>query len=581
MELLTPDEIAKLSPTDLEIYKHFLEFEQAKLSPLDLACWLSPETVRTPHLEFINARLVALFEYRLYPSGPGPEATWWYRTDPDGEPVSCVGGVDDIPLDDPELFEFWGEHPDTGERVQFRLGIAVPPRHGKSWVVTEHLPIWIFLTRPSWDIAFATYSDDFAQYWGKRLRDRLLENEKRLGLTMPGANRQNSQWLQFEQIKANMYLVGTGGSLTGKGFQAGIIDDPIKDALDAMSKAVRNSTADWYESVFDRRQTKKPGVIPVQIMMFTRWHEDDLAGRFIYDDKKQVRPTWHMIRLPALAEEDDPLGRKPGQALWPRQMSAAELLTLQSESTLWFGAMYQGWPTMGDKGMFGRWKTYDLHQGIYTWWEDGGTRDVPQSECVRFATVDTAYTKNTWSDYSVFAVWDYHREAQRGFLVHVDRVRVESTELAEWLRTNDRRWSPDFIGVEDVSSGKALLQEIRKHADLTIRYLQPGKDKVARALGYAQAAQNGMYLLPKEGGWVHEYREEHSLFPDSGKHDDQVDTGAYAHEIMKNIAKVTNVQRYEVDTTAEGRVQRYQEKLDKQATRKNKNRGMLRGRLGM
>jgi predicted phage terminase large subunit-like protein len=579
--LLTEEEIRRLSPQDLEVYRHYLAYEQALQSPLDLACWLSPETVRTPHLEYINERLVALFEYRLYASGPGPEAAWFYRTS-DGGPAHPALGIDHIPLDDPQLFEFWGEHPDTGEHVQFKLGIAVPPRHGKSWIVTEHLPLWIWLRYPDYDIAFATYSDDFAQFWGKRLRDRICEHEGKLGFALKNGPRHNAQHFEFNEIAGNMYLVGTGGALTGKGFQVGIIDDPIKDNVDAMSKTIRNTAADWYESVFDRRQTKKPGVIPVQIMMFTRWHEDDLAGRFIYDERKEVRPTWHMIRLQALAGDDDPLGREPGQALWPRQMSAAELLTLQSESAMWFGAMYQGWPTMGDKGLFGRWKTYEAKDGIFTWWEDGDVKTIREDECIRFAVVDTAYTKNTWSDYSVFSVWDYHRGVQRGFLRHVDRVRVESTELSEWMRNNDRRWNPSFIGVEDVASGKALLQEIRKDASLTIRYLQPEKDKVARAMGYAQAAQNGMYLLPKEGAWVHDYREEHSLFPDAGKHDDMVDTGSYAHHVMKNIAKLTSgASRYEEDTTMEGKVKRHQEQLDRKARRKNNRRSPLRGRIGM
>ena len=143
---LSPEEIALLSADELELYKHFLAYEQAKVSPLDTAEWLSPETIRTPHLDYINDRIVALFEYRLYHHrGPGPAANWFYKRSEDDEPTQV-----DTPFDLPDdVYEYWGEHPDDPtDRVVFNLGIAVPPRHGKSWIVTEHLPIWLWLRWP-------------------------------------------------------------------------------------------------------------------------------------------------------------------------------------------------------------------------------------------------------------------------------------------------------------------------------------------------------------------------------------------------------------------------------------------------
>ena len=583
---LTPDEVRALDADDLKLYRHHLEYETAKLSPLDTACWLSPETVRTAHLEYINDRIVALFEYRLYHHrGPGPEARWFYRLEEDGNATEV-----DSPFDFPDdIYETWGEHPDDPtDRVVFNLGIAVPPRHGKSWIVTEHLPLWIWMRWPDMHIGFGTYSDDFAAKWGKKLRTRLNENSQRLGLTLPGKDRQDSQHLYFRETKGEMYLVGTGGSMTGRGWQAGIIDDPIKDAAEAASAATRESKADWYESPFDtRRPYAEFFPIAVHIMMFTRWHEDDPAGRFIYDDDKSVNDHWHMIRLPALAMEDDPLDRKPGEALWPRVITAKELLRRQARDPLWFGAMYQGWPTMGDKGMFGQWSDYDLVDGQYTYKEDGVVYSVPEGDCVRFATMDTAYTKNTWSDYTVFAVWDYSRDNQRGFVRHVERIRLESVNLAEFLRIQWRKWEPTFVGVEDVSSGKELLQELRKQAEIIYRPLQPDRDKVARALGYAQAARLGLYKLPTKGAWVAEYREEHSLFPTAGKHDDMVDSGSYAHWVIQRFPKLIADanERFIVDTSIEGRVKRHMDKLDRSALRKNKSRGganrALQGRIGM
>ncbi len=578
--LLSPEDVALLTASEFKLYKHQLEYDLAKLSPLDLACWVSPETKRTPHLEYINDRIVALVELRLYGSGPGPEADWYYRTSPDGPAIPALGSDQLGAMDDIE--EFWGEHPETGEHVVFKLGIAVPPRHGKSWIVTEHLPLWYWMRYKDADVAFATYSDTFAVSWGKKLRQRLLENEEKLGFVLRNGDRHAADHLHFSSSGANMYLVGTGGSLTGRGWQLGIIDDPFKDAAEALSEAQRQSKAEWYESVFDTRGTRMGHTgLPVQIMMFTRWHEDDIAGRYIYDDKKQVNPDWHMIRLPALAVEDDPLGREIGEALWPAAYTASELRSRQERDPLWFAAMFQGNPTMGDQGLFPRWHYYTADSGVYTWEDHDGLHKVQVTDCIRYSTVDTAYTTNTWSDYSVYAVWDFDRTTQRLFLVHVDRVRVEAPDLRDWLVNNTSRWDPTFVGVEDVASGKALLQELQRGTNITFRLLKPDRDKVSRALAYGQAAANGLVLVPKRGDWVSQFLEEHTSFP-HGTHDDMVDAGGYAWHVCKDFSKMLSNDRHaNYDGTMEGRIARHNDKLDKQSARRNHTRrSPLRGRLG-
>jgi len=578
MDLLTPEQLEVATPAELELYQHQLEFEIATQSPLDLACWLSPETERTPHLEYINERIVALVELRLYPSGPGPKAEWYYVPH-NGKRKKLVSSVNQIP---DNARRYWGEHPETGEHVVFELGIAVPPRHGKSWVVTDHLPIWFWTRFPDAKIAFATYSDKFAEHWGRRIKRRILENHKKLGYSFLQGERQSVSELAFSNMKGEMYLVGTGGSLTGKGWNLGIIDDPIKDGAQAISKTERDNIADWYESTFDTRATKLgfPS-LPVQIMMFTRWHEDDLAGRYIYKDRRTINDDWHMIRLPALAEEGDPLGRDVGEALWPAVMTADELETRKDRNAMWFSALFQGNPTMGDKGMFPRWYFYDSVSGVYSWEDQYGQHRIAADDCIRFATLDTAYTKNTWSDYSVFAVWDYDRATQRLFLVSVMRDRVESPELLTWLETNYRSSGVSFVGIEDVTSGKQLIQEIQRKSNIVFRRLTPDKDKVGRALPYGMAAANGLVLLPKRMHLLQEWLDEHASFDgQTGAHDDMVDAGAYAHFVSTQMPKVEAQGRHIVDMTMEGKFQRLNERLDKQVERKNRQRGRLSGMLG-
>jgi predicted phage terminase large subunit-like protein len=200
-------------------------------------------------------------------------------------------------------------------------------------------------------------------------------------------------------------------------------------------------------------------------------------------------------------------------------------------------------------------------------------------ECVRFATADTAYTTSTWSDYSVFAVWDWHRATQTLFLIDVMRERVESPELESWLRRCAARHAVKFVGIEDQTSGKALIQQIQRHGGLTIRPLKADKDKIARALPYAQAVGNGQVLLPTVGSWVSEWMEEHSPFP-YGKHDDMVDAGAYAWRVCQDMPHHDVEERFAVDTSLEARIQRQHEALDAKAERKNRPRHGLSGRLG-
>jgi len=207
---------------------------------------------------------------------------------------------------------------------------------------------------------------------------------------------------------------------------------------------------------------------------------------------------------------------------------------------------------------------------------------VQEKDCFRFATIDTAYTTNTWSDYSVFSVWDFSREHQVLFLRQVVRARVESPELECWLRTNAAAYGCRFVGVEDVTSGKQLIQQVIRSGGVTIRPLKADKDKVSRALPYAQAVGQGKVLLPKGEEWVMPWIEEHSTFP-FGTHDDMVDTGGYAWRVVMDMPHMPNEDRHRVDTTAEGKIRRMHEKMDlEEKTRRKHSRrpSLMSGRLG-
>ena len=583
MKLLPPELLAHASPQELELYEHQLQYELAKRSPLDLMCWLSPETVRAPHLEYLNEIIVAFVEYRLYKSGAGPTPIWVYTTD--GEDRHIVPSHDDVPFD--KALDFWGENPDTGERTLLRLAIAMPPRHGKSFLVSEHLPLWYWMRHPDNHIAFVTYSDDFAtKTWGKKMRDKLLENEEKLGITLAKGERHGTDHLYFNETGGEMFLVGTGGALTGKGFQLGIIDDPIKDAVDALSQANRNAAGNFYSSVFIKRKTRLPERgLPLEIMMFTRWHEDDLAGRFVYEEDGSIRDDWYMIRIPALAEADDPLGREEGEALWSMVRTRAQLLAEQKEDPMWFAAQFQGTPTFGESGMFPKFHFYKKtkSEDVDLYHCDPPNdhevmRIIRADDCVRFATLDMAATNNSWSDYSVYSVWDFHRAQQLLILVDFVRERVTVDQHEEWLRNCYRRWADTtFVGIEDKTYGKGLLQQMIRKGGITVRPLKADRDKVARALPYGQAAANGQIYFPQAHPKIHEWTSEHAPFP-NGTHDDMVDTGGYAWAIASTMPHLTRKENLGPKNMEE-KLERYMAKREKDVKRMSR-KGNLYGRLG-
>lgn len=570
------------TPAEKKRYKLLLERKIAALSPLDYACWLNPETIRYPHIEYINDHIVALVEYRLYHSGPGPEAKWFYVVGEETFPVKD-DNYENIP---DYVDEFYGEHPTTGERVVFRLAMAVGPRHGKSYLTTEYTPSWYLFRHPEREIAFATYSDEFAQEWGVKMKNQLVDHEKSTGLKLRGGRTSAAARLNLES-GGSMRFVGTGGSLTGTGYQLGIIDDPFKDQAEADSQAIRNQKAKWYSSTFSTRKTRVPGKgLPVEIMMFTRWHEDDIAGRFAYDDEGQPSEDWCVLRLPSIAEDDDPLGREPGEALCPSIKTRAELNAIQKQDPSGFASLYQGDPSQDETGMFGSFNHYTTkvidevsYYHLPKRSEDEDDVLIKESDCIVFATVDLAATKNTWSDYSVYALWAFHRFDQKLILINRFRDRVESADHETWLRacyvSHDNTL---FVGIENKTFGQTLVQTMVRKGGMTVRPLAADTDKVARAIPYGQAVKNGQVWIPKHASWLYTWTQEHANFPRATTHDDQVDTGGYAWLVALTLPSIKRAMDDDPQTT-EGKIERYVDKRQR-ARFRSQNRGGLSGRLG-
>lgn len=199
--------------------------------------------------------------------------------------------------------------------------IEAPPRHGKSEFLAKWMPAWYLGCFPENRVILTSYEANFARQWGRKVRNILDEHGwQYFRIRVQRDNRSATEW-SVADYGGCMQTAGAGGALTGKGAHCLIVDDPIKNAEQARSARQLDALWDWWESTVVTRL--EPGGIAIVIA--TRWNERDPSGRLVAAAVDGSGEPITRIRLPALAEHDDPLGRAPGDALWPSRFSRERL----------------------------------------------------------------------------------------------------------------------------------------------------------------------------------------------------------------------------------------------------------------
>lgn len=218
------------------------------------------------------------------------------------------------------------------------LVIEAPPRHGKSELISRYLPAWHLGLFPDRRVMLVGYGATFARSWGRKARSLLDEHGRDwFGVEVNPRERAASEWSLCGR-EGGMVTAGVGGPLTGRGAHLLIVDDPLKNAEQAVSQTIRDNHWDWWQSTASTRI--EPG--GCAIIIATRWHYDDLSGRLIQAAETGDGMPVRRLRLPAIAEEDDPLGRHEGEALWPARWPLARLTKLRRQKDpVWWQAMYQ------------------------------------------------------------------------------------------------------------------------------------------------------------------------------------------------------------------------------------------------
>jgi len=409
------------------------------------------------------------------------------------------------------------------------LMISMPPRHGKSELTSKYFTAWFLGHFPDKRVMLTSYEADFAASWGYKARNILDENGHLFGLKVSGASAARNRW-DIEGHGGGMVTAGVGGPITGRGAHLLIIDDPVKNAEDANSKTMRDKAAEWYKSTAYTRLEPGGAVIIIQ----TRWHEDDLSGRLL----KEEPDKWKVINLPALAEENDPMGRTLGQPLSPHRYNIEALQEIKSTiGSYWFNSLYQQHPTPLEGAIF------KAHH--FKYWKpipdgcDLGDKKVALSTCRIFQTCDPAASTKDTADYFVLATWALTKENDL-ILLNLLRTRLEGPDQVNLFKQQYQKWSPAFQAVESVGLGKTLYQMLVREG-LPVRELKPDKDKVTRALPAAARMESGCIYFLHSAPWLGEFESELLSFP-TGAHDDQVDVLSYAVQLA--VQKVHAVPKF-------------------------------------
>jgi predicted phage terminase large subunit-like protein len=411
-----------------------------------------------------------------------------------------------------------------------RLMVFCPPQEGKSQRVSRRFPAWLLSHDPTLRIAIVSYAANKAERWGRQIRRDILAHPE-LGIELRQDSRAAGRWETTQG--GSLVAVGIDGGITGEPVDLLIVDDPVRGRAEAESSTYRETAWDWWESNGSTRLSSRGRTV----LMMTRWNEADLAGRLLANEGDD----WRVVRIPAIAEDDDPLGRQPGEELASvQQRKPGYFLHLKATRSIYVWlSIYMQTPTAAQGNIFRKlWWRYwhpapDVGMGQRL---SLGGRVVRLADCWRFATMDLANSTRTSADFTVVSAWAATLD---GDLVLLDRNRARIGEAGHFglARPLVERFKLDTVFVEESQFGTTLVREATS-AGVPVSPLRADKDKLTRALPASAWCKAGRIWLP-QAQWVgEEWVPEHASFPGAA-HDDQVDTTSYAVRVLVTKAMPT------------------------------------------
>jgi predicted phage terminase large subunit-like protein len=429
-----------------------------------------------------------------------------------------------------------------------RICVNMPPRHGKSQLISIYFPAWFFGRNPDKKILMVSHTMDLAETFGRKVRNIISSDDyatifpnTKLAIDSKAARRWNTS------VGGEYFACGVGSALAGRGAHLLLVDDPhneqdiINGNLDVFDKAY-----EWF--TYGARTRLMPGG-RVAICQ-TRWHMDDLTGRLTRDmAQNELADKYEVVEFPAIfeiekeveeradpEEPNSPLVTRTKvieKALWPEFYDLNALHRTKASMPLFqWNAQYQQNPTAEEASVVKR-----------EWWNIWPNEDPPNCEYI-IMSLDSAAETNNRADYTAITVWGVFRyegdihdregkvlgvpDAYNIILLNSVKCRVEFPELKDLAHREYANWKPDTFIVEKKGSGAPLYQELRR-SGLMVQEYTPHRgtgDKMARLNSVADIIRSRMAWVP-QARWAEELVEEIAGFPFMS-HDDLVDSTVMA-----------------------------------------------------
>jgi predicted phage terminase large subunit-like protein len=429
------------------------------------------------------------------------------------------------------------------EGGQYLVGEGLIPTHN-SFFFGRYVPAFCSTVSPTETLMYISYAASLAEEFTGSSRDTIDEHPE-LGATLDPGTKSTKEF-KIYRYGGGMIARGLGGIPTGRGGHL-LMDDLFQDGSDAMRETQRDYAWTQYTSALQTRVELECWTI----LNGTRWHEDDMHGRFMEREPDE----WFITNLPAISFDEvnedgvsvdpetgipDALGRGPGEAICPELYPVSYYAGKQKLDPFWYEAEYLGKPSGISGNMFKgeHFKHYKKHvvtgddgsQEInYELFTGGSTSEfVSEKDCVRFGIVDLAASDKQSADYTVMGVFDMD-PWKRLFVREIVRERVTGDNHEDFLKENYVKYGLRVLGIEEASFGFTLIQTLIADPEQSMRIwpLTADKNKKVRAIPAAGLFKKGLIFIDRDADWRSKYESELKKF-DRDSHDDQVDVTAYA-----------------------------------------------------
>jgi len=431
------------------------------------------------------------------------------------------------------------------------LLVSLPPRHGKTLLISKHLPPWYLGNYPQNRVILTSYSSELSDENSDYAKDVFAKWGPILWDAHPSKSLYNrGKWNTTKG--GGCISAGIGGSIIGFGADLFIIDDYFKGTDDACSKPARDKLWERWQGIVGTRL--HPGCLV--IILATRWHCDDLMGRLIDQKEKDGNEfpfDYEYINIPALIEDEvdlknDPLKRKMGEALWPKRYTSKLLKAAKKiVGPFWWNAEFKGRPSKEGGNLFKSqyFRYYDIDRltnNILCWRSDCNEPIRVNRRNIKISViVDPALDKKKKNDPCALHAWAYSRKHKVWILLDRINERMDYTSINRTTKVFAYKNNASYVLIENEKIGKILVKESAGNDSIGNKKIPfrevptKGIDKEARAVPMATYCENERVFFPKNAPWLVEFEKNLKDFP-NGSHDEDADLMAYASTMEDKIS---------------------------------------------